>query len=56
MYHYATVTLKEVRILVAGNETYKNINKIQEEIIQDNLEYNTRVKLFSGSKDKSLPI
>ena len=40
MYHYVTVILKEIRILVAGNEMYKNINKIQEEIIQDNLEYN----------------
>ena len=37
------------------NETYEK-HKNQEEIIQDNLEYNTRLKLSNGSKDKSLPI
>ena len=51
-----TVILKEIRILDVGNEMYEKINKNQEEIIQDNLEYNTRLKLSNGSKDKSLPI
>ena len=35
------------------NETYEK-HKNQEEIIQDNLEYNRRLKLSNGSKD--LPI
>ena len=52
--HYITVTLKETGVLDVGNETYENIN--QEEIIQDNLEYNTRLKLSNGNKDKSLLI
>ena len=51
-----TVILKEIGILHAGKETYKKRNKNQEEIIQDNLEYNTRLKLSNGSKNKSLPI
>ena len=46
--------MKEIRILEARNETHENINKNQEKIIQDNLEYNTRLKLSNGSKDKSL--
>ena len=54
--YYVTVILKEVGILDAGNETYEKINKKQEEIIQDNLEYNTRLKFSNGSKDKSLLI
>ena len=54
--YYVTVILKEIGILDAGNETYEKINKNQEKIIQDNLEYNTHLKLFNGSKDKSLPI
>ena len=48
--------MKEIRILEAGNETYEKINKNQEESIQDNLKYNTRLKLSYESKDKSLPI
>ena len=48
--------MKEIGILDAGNETYEKINKSQEEIIQDNLEYNTRLKLSNGSKDKSFQI
>ena len=39
-----------------SNGKYKKINKNQEEIIQDNLEYNTHLKLANGSKDKGLPI
>ena len=35
---------------------YEKILKNQEEIIQDNLEYNTRLKFFNRSKDKSLSI
>ena len=54
--HYVTVILKDTGILDAGNEAYEKINKNQEEIIQDNLEYNTRLKLSNVSKDKSLPI
>ena len=54
--YYVTVILKEIGILDAGNETYEKIDKNQEEIIRDNLEYNTRLKLSNGSKDKSLPI
>ena len=54
--YYVTVILKEIGILDDGNETYKKINKNQEKIIQDNLEYNTRLKLSNGSKDKSWPI
>ena len=37
-------------------KSMKNINKNQQEIIQDNLKYNTRLKLSNGSKDKSLPV
>ena len=48
--------MKEIGILDAGNETYEKINKNQEETIQDNLEYNARLKFSNGSKDKSLPI
>ena len=48
--------MKEVGILDAGNDTYEKINKNQEEMIQDNLEYNTRLKLFNRSKYKSLPM
>ena len=48
--------MKEIGILDAENETIVKINKNQEEIIQDNLEYNIRLKLFNGSLDKSLPI
>ena len=51
-----SVILKEIGILDAGNETYEIIYKNQEEVIQGNLEYNTRLKLSDGSKDKSLPI
>ena len=47
---------KRIGILDAGNETYEKIDKNQEEIIQDNVEYNRRLKLSNGSKDKSLPI
>ena len=54
--YYVTVILKEIGILLAGNETYEKINKNQEEIIQENLEYNTRLKLSNGSKDKNLPL
>ena len=54
--YYVTVILREIEILDAGNETYEKINKNQEEIIQDNLEYNTHLKLSNGSKDKSLPV
>ena len=54
--YYVTVILKEIGILDAANETYEKINKNQEEIIQDNLEYSTRLKLSNGSKYKSLPI
>ena len=31
--YYAVVILKEIGILDAGNETYKKINKNQEEIV-----------------------
>ena len=48
--------MKEIGILGAGNETDEKINKNQDEIIQDNLEYNTRLKLSNGNKYKSLPI
>ena len=48
--------MQEIGILDAGNETYEKVNKNQEEIIEDNLEYNERLKLSNGSKDKSLPI
>ena len=54
--YYVTVILKEIGILDAGNETYEKNDKNQEEIIRDNLEYNTCLKLSNGSKDKSLPI
>ena len=49
------ITSKEIGILDAGNGTYEKINKYQEEIIQDNLEYNKCLKLSNGSKDKTLP-
>ena len=45
--YYITVILKEIGI---WNEVYEKINKNQEEMIQGNLEYNTRRKLFNGSK------
>ena len=45
----------EFQRLKRMNETYEK-HKNEEEIIQDNLEYNTRLKLSNGSKDKSLPI
>ena len=48
--------MKEIGILDAGKETYEKINKNQEENIQDNLEYNTLLKISNGSKDKSLPV
>ena len=48
--------MKEIGILDAGNETYEKINKNQEKIIQDNLEYNTRYKFSNASKDKILPL
>ena len=48
--------MKEIGTLDAGNKTYEKINKNQEEIIEDNLKYNTRLKLSNGSKDKRLPI
>ena len=35
---------------------HEKINKNQEEIIQSNLEYNTRLELSNGSKNKSLPM
>ena len=54
--YYVAVILKEIGILDAGNKTYEKINKNQGEIIQDNLEYNTHLKLSNGSKDKNLPI
>ena len=54
--YYVTVILKEIGILDAGNKTYAKINKNQEEIIHDNLQYNTCLKLSNGSKHKSLPI
>ena len=54
--YFGTVSLKKIGILDAGNKTYEKINKIQEEIIQDNSEYNTHLKLSKGSKDNSLPI
>ena len=44
--------MEEIGILDAGNETYEKIIKNQEEIIRYNLEYNTRLKLSHGSKDK----
>ena len=37
-------------------KSMKKKKKNQQEIIQDNLEYNTRLKLSNGSKDKSLPV
>ena len=54
--YYFTAIFKEIGRLDTRNETYEKINKNQEEIIQDNLEHNTSLKLSSGSKDKSLPI
>ena len=54
--YYDTVILKEIGILDAGNEMYEEIKRNQEETIQDISEYNTRLKLSIGSKDKSLPI
>ena len=50
--YYVTVILKKIGILGAGNETYEKVNENQEEIIQNNLEYNTRLKLSNGSKEK----
>ena len=55
--YYVTVILKEIGSLDAGNETYEKITyKNQEETVQDNLEYNTHLKLSNGRKDKSMPI
>ena len=54
--YYDTVILKGIGILDAGNEMYEEIKRNQEKTIQDNSEYNTRLKLSIGSKDKSLPI
>ena len=54
--YYVTVILKEIGILGAGDETYEKIDKNKEQIIQDNLEYNTRLKPSNASKDKRLPI
>ena len=45
---------KKIGTLDTGNETYEKINKNQEEIIKDNLEYNTLLKPSNGSEDKSL--
>ena len=42
--YYVTVILKKNGILDSGNEGYEKIKKGQEEIIQDNFEYNTRLK------------
>ena len=52
--YYVTAILKEIGIFDARNEMYEKINKTQKEIIQDNLEYHTCLKLSNGSKDKSL--
>ena len=52
--YYVTVILKEIGIFDAGNEMYEKIYKNQKEIIQDNLEYHTCLKLSNRSKDKSL--
>ena len=46
--HYVTVILKQIGILDAGNETYAKINKNRKEVIQENLEYNTLLKLSNG--------
>ena len=46
--HYVTVILKQIGILDAGNETYEKINKNRKEVIQENLEYNTLLKLSNG--------
>ena len=35
---YLTVTLKEIEILEAVNETYEKINKNQKEIVQDTID------------------
>ena len=35
---YVTVTLKEIEILEAVNETYEKINKNQKEIMQDTID------------------
>ena len=45
---------KKIGTLDTENKTYEKINKNQEEIIKDNLEYNTRLKPSNGSEDKSL--
>ena len=36
--YYVTVTLKEIEILEAGNETYEKISKNQKEIMQDTMD------------------
>ena len=36
--YYVTVTLKEIEILEAGNETYEKISKNQKEIMQDTID------------------
>ena len=36
--YYVTVTLKEMEILEAGNETYEKISKNQKEIMQDTID------------------
>ena len=36
--YYVTVTLKEMEILEAGNETYEKISKNQKEIMQDTMD------------------
>ena len=36
--YYVTVTLKEIEILEAGNETYEKICKNQKEIMQDTID------------------
>ena len=54
--YYVTVNWKEIGILETANETCEKINKNQIKIIQNNLEYNTRLTLSNESKEKSLPI
>ena len=51
-----TVILKEIGIFNTGSEVYEKWNKNLKEIIQDNLECNTRLKLSSRSNDESFPI
>ena len=43
--YYVCAILKEIEILDAGKETHEKINKNQVEVIQDNLQYNTYLKL-----------